>query len=73
MLQTQIRVANYTMDLRFDCEGCPGGTLVRLPDGVEARFSSRECLLHLFEGLVGRRTWQAYHTQIEASIAALLA
>ena len=72
MLQTQIAVADITLSLSFNCDGCPGGTLVRLPDGVEASFSSPDCLLHLLEGMVGRRTWQAHHDQIEAQLAGII-
>lgn len=70
MDQMQIEVASYTLSISFDCEGCSGGTLVRLPDGIEARFSSRDCLLHLLEGMVGRKLWQSHHSEIEAQIVA---
>ncbi|NTU79305.1 MAG: hypothetical protein HGA45_07870 [Chloroflexales bacterium] len=72
MGQTQITVANQTLCLCFD--GDSGrGVLVRLNDGLEARFSSPECLLHLLEGMVGRRTWQAHRERIEAEIALIQA
>lgn len=66
----QIVVASYTLRINFDSERCSGGTLVRLPDGVEARFSSRDCLVHLLEGMVGRKLWQSHHNEIEAQIVA---
>jgi hypothetical protein len=68
MGRTQITVADQTLCLCIDGES-GRGMLVRLDDGLEARFSSPECLLHLIEGMVGRRTWQAHHEQIEAEIA----
>lgn len=72
MDQMQIMVASYTLSIRFDCEGCPGGTLVRLPDEIEAHFSSRDCLLHLLEGMLGRRAWQSCRGEIEAQLVDLL-
>lgn len=68
MDQTQITVANQTFSLCFDGHGCSSGTLVRLNDGLEASFSSCDCLLHLLEGVVGRRAWQANREQILATI-----
>lgn len=71
MGQAQITVANQTICLFYD--GNSGqGTVVRLDDGLEAHFSTPECLPHLLEGLVGRRTWQVHREQIEAEIASLL-
>lgn len=73
MGQAQITVANQTFSLSFDGQGCTSGTLVRLNDGLEARFSSCECLLHLLEGVVGRRTWQASRDQIVAELTSVIA
>lgn len=67
MRETEITVASYTLSLRLN-ESAPGGTVVRQPDGVEARFSSPECLLHLLEGMVGRRVWQSHREQIMAAL-----
>ena len=67
MRETQITVANYTLSLRLN-ERTLSGTVVRQPDGVEAHFSSPECLLHLLEGMVGCRAWQAHGEQIMASL-----
>jgi hypothetical protein len=64
MREIEISVASYTLSLCFDDDSAFGGTVVRQPDGVEARFSSHECLLHLLEGMVGRRAWQTYGDQI---------
>jgi hypothetical protein len=69
MAQTQLTVGNQTFSLRFDGHGCTSGTLVRLNDGLEATFNSRDCLLHLLEGVVGRRTWQANYEAIVAAVA----
>ncbi len=68
MGRTQITVANQTLCLIFDSQS-GHGTLVRLNDGLEASFSSPECLPHLLEGVVGRRIWQAHHEQIVAEVA----
>jgi hypothetical protein len=71
MGQAQITVANQTICLCYD--GSSGqGRVVRLDDGLEADFSSPECLPHLLEGLVGRRTWQAHRERIEAELAQIL-
>lgn len=68
MGQKQITVANQTLCLCFD--GDSGrGMLVRLDDGLEASFSSPDCLLHLIEGMLGRRAWQAHRERIEAELA----
>lgn len=69
---TQIIVMGFTLDVRLDCTGCVGGTVVRKPDGIEARFNSLECLAHLLEGLLGRRVWQMHGPQIEAQIRTTL-
>jgi len=71
MEQAQIAVANQTISLSFCGEGCRSGTLVRLNDGLEARFSSPECLLHLLEGMVGHRAWQFHQAQSVATLATL--
>jgi len=71
MEQAQITVANQTIRLRWQGTGCRSGTLVRINDGLEASFNSPECLLHLLEGMLGRRAWQAQHDQVKAAVAAL--
>jgi hypothetical protein len=71
MEQAQITVANQTISLCFHDLGCASGTLVRLDDGLEASFSGPECLLHLLEGIVGRRAWQSQQAQIVATVTAL--
>ena len=48
----------YTIKLDLECDGCCHGSLVRLPDGVEASFNHTEGLLVLLEGIGGRRWWQ---------------
>ena len=69
---TQIIVMGFTLDVRLDCADCLGGTVVRNPDGIEARFNSPECLNHLLEGLIGRRAWQTHGPQIEHQIRTTL-
>ena len=68
MEQAQITVANQTISLSWQGAGCTCGTLVRLNDGLEASFNGHDCLLHLIEGMVGRRAWQAQQAQIIATI-----
>jgi len=63
MREMEIRVASYTLSLRFE-DDVPSGTVIRQPDGVEARFSTVDCLLNLLEGMVGQRTWQTHRDQI---------
>jgi hypothetical protein len=71
MREMEIRVANFTLSLRHD-ERTLGGSVVRQQDGLEARFSSPECLQHLLEGMVGRRAWQAHCEQIMAALPGAL-
>lgn len=68
MREMEICVASYTLRLRFDNNDTPGGTVVRQPDGVEARFNNADCLLNLMEGMVGQRVWQAYREQIISAL-----
>lgn len=69
--RNQFTVANQTFSLTFDGEHGSSGSLVRLEDGLEATFSNAECLLHLLEGVVGRRVWQHHRATIEARVLAL--
>jgi hypothetical protein len=71
MAQTQIVIANQTLSLRLSGEGPGRGTLVRLNDGLEGSFSNCECLLHLLEGMIGRRAWLAHQDQIVATVATI--
>lgn len=66
-----ITVANSTLRVCFDGDSCNSGTLVRHSDGVEASFSSADCLVHLLEGMLGRRAWQAYRDQVVRQIPCL--
>ena len=59
----------YTIKLDIECDGCCRGSLVRLPDGVEASFTHTEGLLVLLEGVGGRRWWQENQSQIEARVS----
>ena len=61
----------YTIKLDIECDGCCRGSLVRLPDGVEASFNHTEGLLVLLEGVGGRHWWQENQTQIEARVMTL--
>lgn len=70
MAQAQFTVAGQMFCLSFEGQGGMAGTLVRLDDGLEASFSSYECLQHLLEGVVGRRVWQALGEQILAELIA---
>jgi hypothetical protein len=63
----------YTIKLDLECNGCCHGSLVRLPDGLEASFNHTEGLLVLLEGIGGRRWWQENQTQIEARVMMLTA
>jgi hypothetical protein len=63
----------YTIKLDLECDGFCHGSLVRLPDGVEASFNHTEGLLVLLEGVGGRRWWQENQTQIEARVLRLAA
>ena len=63
----------YTMKLEVECDPCCRGSIVRLPDGVEASFSHTEGLLVLLEGMGGRRWWQENQERIEAQVMMLAA
>jgi hypothetical protein len=71
MGQWHFTVANQTLRLSYD--GKSGqGSVVRLDDGLEAHFSSPECLPHLLEGMIGRRAWQACRDRIATELADVL-
>ena len=71
MGQWQITVANQTLSLSYD--GKSGqGSVVRLDDGLEASFSTPECLPHLIEGLLGRRAFNTYRDHITAELSRVL-
>jgi len=72
-MQMEITVANSTLQVRFDGDMCSSGTVVRQADGIEASFNSPDCLLHLLEGLLGRRAWGACRDQVLALIPCLRA
>ncbi|NJN16918.1 MAG: hypothetical protein HC822_11940 [Oscillochloris sp.] len=71
MISTKLLIANYTLNLSLDARG--QGTLVRLPDQVEASFNTYECLLVLLEGILGKRFWNAHREQLVATCNALVA
>ncbi|MBK9712546.1 MAG: hypothetical protein IPO81_14705 [Kouleothrix sp.] len=65
IMSVELIAIPYTIRLDIECETCCRGSLVRLPDGVEASFNCADGLLVLLEGMGGRRWWQANRTQIE--------
>ena len=72
-IDLELTAIPYTIKLDLECDGCCHGSLVRLPDGVEASFNHTEGLLVLLEGIGGRRWWQENQTQIEAQVMTLAA
>ena len=69
----EITVANATLRVCFDGNSCNSGTVVCHANGVEASFSSADCLLHLLEGMLGRRAWQAHRDSVIRQIPCLRA
>jgi hypothetical protein len=72
-MSMELTALPYTMKLDVECDPCCRGSIVRLPDGVEASFSHTEGLLVLLEGMGGRRWWQENQSQIEARVMAFAA
>ena len=72
-IDLELTALPYTIKLDIECNGCCHGSLVRLPDGVEASFNHTEGLLVLLEGVGGRRWWQENQTQIEARVLRMTA
>jgi hypothetical protein len=70
-IDLELTAIPYTIKLDLECDGYCHGSLVRLPDGVEASFNHTEGLLVLLEGIGGRRWWQENQTQIEARVMTL--
>jgi len=70
-IDLELTALPYTIKLDLECNGYCHGSLVRLPDGVEASFNHTEGLLVLLEGIGGRRWWQENQTQIEARVMTL--
>ena len=54
-IDLELTAIPYTIKLDLECDGYCHGSLVRLPDGVEASFNHMEGLLVLLEGIGGRR------------------
>ena len=70
-IDLELTLLPYTIKLDIECDSCCRGSLVRLPDGVEASFNHTEGLLVLLEGIGGRRWWQENQSQIEACVSTL--
>ena len=64
----ELTAFSYTMKLEVECDTGLHGTIVRLPDGVEANFTHTEGLLVLLESMGGRRWWQENQSQIKAHV-----
>ena len=62
----------YTIRLDLECEECCRGSMVRLPDGIEASFNCTDALLVLLEGMTGKHWWQANRAQVEARFSPLV-
>jgi hypothetical protein len=60
----ELEAVPYTIRLDVECEDCCRGSLVRLPDGVEASFNCADGLLVLLECMGGRGWWQDNRTHI---------
>jgi len=70
-IDLELTAIPYTIKLDIECDSYCRGSLVRLPDGVEASFNHTEGLLVLLEGVGGRRWWQENQSQIEAHVSTL--
>ncbi len=64
-MSVELAAIPYVIRLDIECGDRCSGSMVRLPDGVEASFNCADGLLVLLEGMGGRRWWQANRTQIE--------
>jgi len=64
-MNCELTALPYTMRLDLECDSYCRGTIVRMPDGVEASFNHTDGLLVLLEGMGGRRWWQENRSQIE--------
>jgi hypothetical protein len=65
MKSVELVASPYTIRLDVECADCCRGSMVRLPDGVEASFNCTDALLVLLEGMTGKRWWQANRAQVE--------
>jgi len=63
-VEYRLFVGNQTLHIIFDRKQNWHGYIIRPSDGVEAAFSSRSCLEHVIEGLLGRRAWTQYRQQV---------
>lgn len=65
-VEYRLVMANQILYIIFDGGKRWSGHVVRPFDGLEASFSSRTCLEHVIEGLIGRRVWPQYRQQVVA-------
>ncbi|OAN47211.1 hypothetical protein A6A03_00245 [Chloroflexus islandicus] len=65
-VEYRLVVANQILYIIFDGGKRWSGHVVRPSDGIEASFSSRNCLEYVIEGLIGRRVWPQYRQQVVA-------
>lgn len=65
-IEYRLVVANQTLHIIFAGNRPWSGYVLRPSDGLEASFSSRACLEHVIEGIVGRRLWSQYRQQVIA-------
>jgi hypothetical protein len=71
-MSVELAAVPYILRLDVECETCCRGSLVRLPDGIEATFNCVDALLVLLEGVGGKRWWNDNKTQIEERFPLLL-
>ena len=63
-MSVELVAMQYTIRLYLDCGTSCRGSMIRLPDGVEASFDCLDSMLVLLEGMGGRRWWQDNQAQI---------
>jgi hypothetical protein len=64
-MSVELAAVPYIIRLDVECEPCCRGSLIRLPDGIEATFNCVDALLVLLEGVGGKRWWSDNQAQIE--------
>ncbi len=71
-MSVELVAMQYTIRLEVECLSCCRGSMIRLPDGVEARFNCVDALLVLLEGMGGRRWWQENQAAIRERVLPFL-
>lgn len=67
-MHMELTASPYILNLSLDpAIGCCG-TIVRLPDGIEASFNHCDALLVLLEAMGGRRWWQVHCDELTAQL-----